>query len=48
MFCMHPNYQNTVGDKNGIPVGMIIMMIKQSIKLIPVIMKMVNIHAIYR
>ena len=36
MFCMHPNYQKTVGDKNGIPVGMIMMMIKQSITLIPV------------
>ena len=37
----------TVGDKNGIPVGMIMMMIKQSITLIPVIIKMVDIHVIY-
>ena len=38
----------TVGDKNGIPVGMMMMTIKQSITLIPVIMKMVNTHVIYR
>ena len=38
----------TVGDKNGIPVGMIMMMIKQSITLIPVIIKMVDNHVIYR
>ena len=38
----------TVGDKNGIPVGMKTMMITQSITLLPVIIKMVNIHVIYR
>ena len=38
----------TVGDKNGIPVGMIMKMIKQSITLIPVIIKMVDNHVIYR
>ena len=38
----------TVGDKNGIPVGMIMMMIKQSITLVPVIIKMVDNHVIYR